>query len=365
MSSTDFTVTYPRTYENPPAFGFETNSVNANVFYRDNFECKLRQQLGLPLERENNTSEQVKTWNSYFLKIRDGKLVTTTEKTDQAALTARKTDRLVKILSYFPIIGAGAGLYRIYIAKRMNWKENENWNEKKQAHIIRGRVELLSLGFAGPLLLILDIFMTIYDHCMPLRSMPARPPNKEKFLKIVAALTGAAGALTAAGAIGGGIWASITFSAELKFAAIAFASLTTPVGWAIIGSAVALVALIALGICHCKKRKKKQEAENEAAAIADALAKAEAEDKANEPTRLKAQVEAEVRYQANVAVRVAPNAQPPAVVEQPPQVVPQPAVVPEASAKPKGMFHKRFSVSPVNIAKSIVSFRFGRKKESG
>lgn len=262
MSSSDeFIITYPLTYDNPPAFGFETNCINAGNFYRINHEIKLKRKLNLPEERqrttdpkgivihEGYTEDQHALYNTHF-----------NEETVRAIVpTAIKIAAIVKILSYIPGVGTFVGLYRIYQAMNVKWISPDKWNEKKQAHIIRGTVELLSLGFAGPLFLILDIFKTVFDHCRPLKATPPRKGVKNA-LKEVGAL---AAAILASG-VGGGAYtagiayAGITYSTQIAAFAVTVASLTTLVGWAIIAGSIAAVALIVLlGVILHKKCKNK------------------------------------------------------------------------------------------------------------
>lgn len=135
-----------------PAFGFETFACNAESCYKEIAQKTSQKTLNLQMAKLNAVIPDLQE-TPYFddpehQKIRD-------ESITNAAKGAWKTANIVKALGYIPLIGTLIGIDRISKAMKATKDELPN----KYNHIVRGCVELLSLGF---LLLIPDLILTGY-----------------------------------------------------------------------------------------------------------------------------------------------------------------------------------------------------------
>lgn len=153
FSASNVTFDHPSYYVNPPAIGFQTPKRNAAVWYLKNYEKK---DVEVKPDQED-------TFGLKAVIASLGRMITGLNMS--MARDDMETEFALRIFSYFPVTGAFSGLYHLYQAALKQWEPTENWNEKRWAHIARGSVEVLTLGFAGGVFLILDIFMTIYHGC--------------------------------------------------------------------------------------------------------------------------------------------------------------------------------------------------------
>lgn len=138
-----------------PAFGFETTFCNSEEWYKDlskkqtkTIEENLQKnaaQLNIP-EIQNSIND-LTTSPEYQGLMGDIQ--------NDAARNAWKVANLVKVLGYIPLLGTLIGINRL--ARAVQADKNDLPNRCN--HIVRGCVELLSLG---ALLLIPDLILTCY-----------------------------------------------------------------------------------------------------------------------------------------------------------------------------------------------------------
>lgn len=120
---------------NPPAFGFETKSCNAEERYWDNYICTSKS----PEERA----------------------VTKFVRSDLDPRKMYRDENLLKVAGYIPLIGTIVGIIRLVLTN-INSKLPEKGGKplaNKYKHITRGCIELTSCGF---LLLIPDLIVTAH-----------------------------------------------------------------------------------------------------------------------------------------------------------------------------------------------------------
>ena len=128
-----------------PAFGFETETYNAQDYYYQEAVITSKKNLEISIKRGWIKPGQV---NGDFQALADAGY-------KEHAKTAWKTANVVKVLGYIPLVGSFIGLARILGSAFSTPDEVPN----RYHHIARGCVELSSLGI---LLLIPDLFMTGY-----------------------------------------------------------------------------------------------------------------------------------------------------------------------------------------------------------
>lgn len=144
--------------KSPPAFGFQTSNCNSGRFYKERGKEKFemgfnRSQAlmglqGMPDLRNDPESQQAMDSLADF-----------------GAQTQWKCDNFERILGYIPLFGMLIGLIRI----SQIYKQTEKQLPNRCNHLLRGSIELCSLGF---LLLIPDLIVTCNRACLARRALP-------------------------------------------------------------------------------------------------------------------------------------------------------------------------------------------------
>lgn len=122
-----------------PAFGFETASSNAHAFYKAKFPVMFTKQ-----EIREHIVDRMVEESPEMRNLEHG---------DIFAASVQKRMNRAKVVGMIPVVGSIMGLARIIFSCMISRRHLPN----RSYHLIRGTIELLSLGF---LLLIPDLIVT-------------------------------------------------------------------------------------------------------------------------------------------------------------------------------------------------------------
>jgi len=75
---------------------------------------------------------------------------------------------VINIAGWLPLFGSGAGIYRLYAVSKLNAQSKED-KIYLNSMIVRSVAEIL---FLGPLMMIIDIIITIARACLPKPKLP-------------------------------------------------------------------------------------------------------------------------------------------------------------------------------------------------
>jgi hypothetical protein len=147
-----------------PAFGFETATCNATGFLQEMQKKDVPKVRDLQKEvlSQHMSNMQAIPGLENMPDLADEAMAGVEEFNQElgnsTAKSAWKTHNIVKALGYIPLLGTLIGLGRISRSAKATQEELPN----KFNHIVRGCIELCSLGF---LLLIPDLILTSYRTC--------------------------------------------------------------------------------------------------------------------------------------------------------------------------------------------------------
>jgi hypothetical protein len=141
-----------------PAFGFQTDTVNSDRIYRNENVKMVKKEMWEEFgnfEKRFPGAEIASTLAPRVDILVSQHMGECSEKYEKVVSSMRKASNLQKVLGYLPLIGTIVGISRLRSVHQD--KQRGTQNLIKAHHLVRGSIELLSLGF---LLLIPDLILT-------------------------------------------------------------------------------------------------------------------------------------------------------------------------------------------------------------